>query len=81
MLIDIRVYQIGKKSNSILNFARSYFSVVEYCGGFGPGSDISKTYVPCSRHVNEACDHVWEQEEEVACKTWYTWAPDCKTET
>lgn len=58
-----------------------HFFFVEFCGGFGPSSEQTKTYMPCSRLVNEPCEQMWEQEEEVACKTWYTWAPDCKTET
>lgn len=74
MLVLMRAFGDGKRG-----FEAEIVS--EYCGGFGPNSEQTKTYMPCSRLVNEPCEQVWEQEEEVACKTWYTWAPDCKTET
>uniref|UniRef100_K1QAS0 Zinc metalloproteinase nas-37 n=1 Tax=Magallana gigas TaxID=29159 RepID=K1QAS0_MAGGI len=59
MLVLMRAFGDGKRG-----FEAEIVS--EYCGGFGPNSEQSKTYMPCSRLVNEPCEQMWEQEEEVA---------------
>ncbi|XP_062566916.1 zinc metalloproteinase dpy-31-like [Saccostrea cucullata] len=73
MLVLMRAFGDGKKG-----FEAEVVS--EYCGGYGKDSRRDQSYMPCSRLVQETCQQVWEEREEVSCKTWYTWAPDCKTE-
>ncbi|XP_055998539.1 zinc metalloproteinase dpy-31-like [Ostrea edulis] len=73
MLVLMRAFGDGKRG-----FEADVVS--EFCGGYGPNSRRDQTYMPCSRLVEETCEQVWEEKEEIACKTWYTWAPDCKTD-